>query len=368
VEKEKELLYLLALQRVKGIGTINAKKLITHLGTAEAVFRAKKTHLKSISGIGDFTIQFLDNPHVLAIAEKEVNYVLRNQIRFSTFTDSTYPEKLKACADGPLLLFEDGHIHYDHQPIISIVGTRNMSGYGKEFIEKLLEEVKAFQPIIVSGFAYGVDITAHKAAMHHGLQTIAVLAHGLDEIYPKTHYKYVSKILENGGLYTEHWHDEQPLRENFLQRNRIVAGLSDATIIVESAAKGGSLVTAEIANSYNREVFAVPGRITDPYSQGCNNLIRTNRAQLLNSASDLIYYLNWDQPKKQTKIIQPQLFVNLEGEEKIIYEYLQQNGKNTLDLLSLETKIPIFKLSGTLLNLELKGLVRPLPGKVFESV
>jgi DNA processing protein len=225
VEKEKELLYLLALQRVKGIGTINAKKLITHLGTAEAVFRAKKTHLKSISGIGDFTIQFLDNPHVLAIAEKEVNYVLRNQIRFSTFTDSTYPEKLKACADGPLLLFEDGHIHYDHQPIISIVGTRNMSGYGKEFIEKLLEEVKTFHPIIVSGFAYGVDITAHKAAMHHGLQTIAVLAHGLDEIYPKTHYKYVSKILENGGLYTEHWHDEQPLRENFLQRNRIVAGL-----------------------------------------------------------------------------------------------------------------------------------------------
>ena len=174
--------------------------------------------------------------------------------------------------------------------------------------------------------------------------------------------------MENGGFYTEHWHDEQPLRENFLQRNRIVAGMSDATIIVESAAKGGSLVTAEIANSYNREVFAVPGRITDPFSQGCNNLIRTNRAQLLNSASDLIYYLNWDQPKKQTKIIQPQLFVNLHGEEKIIYEYLQQNGKNTLDVLSLETKIPIFKLSGTLLNLELKGLVRPLPGKVFESI
>ncbi len=368
MNNEKELLYTLALQRVKGIGNINAKKLIAHIGSAEAVFKEKKSKLIHINGIGEFTIQFLNDAKVLKEAEDEVNYVVKNKVTYNLYTDPTYPERLKQCIDGPLVLFQDGNIHFENQPIISIVGTRNMTSYGRDFIDKMVEEIKPFNPIIVSGFAYGVDITAHKAAVHQGLQTIGVLAHGIDQIYPKVHKKYVAGVMENGGFYTEFWHDEQPLRENFLQRNRIVAGMSEATIIVESASKGGALVTAEIANSYNREVFAVPGRVSDVYSQGCNTLIRTNKAQLLNSANDLIYYLNWDQPKKSTKVIQPTLFIDLIGDEKIIYDYLQKNGKHDLDTISIENKIPIYKISSALLNLELKGLVRPLPGKLFECI
>lgn len=367
MENLKELQYLLALQRVKGIGNINAKKLIAHIGSAEMVFAEKKSRLQTINGIGSLTLQNLHDQQVLLDAEKEVNYIEKYNLQYAFYTDTHYPERLKQCVDGPLVLFYDGKINFEKRPIISIVGTRNITTYGKEIIGRLVEDIKDFNPIIVSGFAYGIDITAHKAALHHGLQTIAILAHGIEQIYPKVHRKYVAPILENGGFYTEHWHDEQPLRENFLQRNRIIAGISEATIVVESAIKGGSLVTAEIANSYNREVFAVPGRTTDIYSQGCNNLIRTNRAQLLSSAQDLIYFLNWDQPKLK-KNIQPQLFTNLEGDEKTIYEYLQQKGKNSLDTLNIETKIPIYKLSSLLLELELRGLVRPLPGKIFEVV
>lgn len=366
--KEKELLYLLALQKAKGIGTINAKKLIAHLGSAEAIFTSKKQDLEKINGIGTYTIRDIHNVEILKNAEKEFEYIVSNNIKYTGFLDSDYPEKLKHCIDGPLLLFHDGNIHFEKQPIISIVGTRQMTSYGRSFIEKLINGIKEYNPIIVSGFAYGVDITAHKEAIKNKLQTIAILANGVDQMYPKVHKKYVSQVLENGGFYTEHWHDEEPLREYFLQRNRIIAGISDATIIVESASKGGSLVTAGIANSYDRDVFAVPGRNTDMFSRGCNNLIRTNRAALLNSADDLVYLLNWDQKEKTKKPIQRELFIDLEGDEKIIYEYLLKNGKTLLDAISLACKIPIYKISGVLVNLELQGLVRPLPGKLFEVI
>ncbi len=366
---EKELLYLLALQKVKGIGTINAKRLIAHIGSAEAVFSEKKRILEKINGIGSAIIRHLYNPENLKNAEKEQKYILDNAIKFNSFLDNDYPEKLKHCIDGPLLLFSDGNIHFDKQPIISIVGTRKMTSYGRNFIEKLVAGIKEYNPIIVSGFAYGVDITAHKVAIKNKLQTIAVLANGIDKMYPKVHAKYVHQVLENGGFYTEQWHDEEPLREYFLMRNRIIAGLSEATIIVESADRGGSLVTASIANSYDRDVFAVPGRVTDTFSQGCNNLIRTNRAALLNSAQDLVYLLNWDQKENtKKKLIQRQLFIDLKGNEKIIYDYLQKNGKIQLDIISLKCKIPIYKISAVLVNLELQGLVRPLPGKFFEVI
>jgi DNA processing protein len=365
---EKELPYLLALQKIKGIGTINAKKLIAHTGSASAIFSEKKSTLKKINGIGDFIIQNLHDKEVLSLAQKESEYILGNKLSYTFFTEKNYPEQLKHCIDAPLVLFMDGKINLENHPVVSIVGTRNMTHYGQSFLEKLMEDIAPYNPVIVSGFAYGVDITAHKYAMKNKLQTVAVMAHGLDHVYPKTHKKHVREVVENGGFITEFWHDEPPVRENFLQRNRIIAGLSDATIIVESAAKGGSLVTAEIANSYNRDVFAVPGRTTDVFSQGCNNLIRTNKAQLLNSASDLIYFLNWDQSKQKDKKIQPELFIDLQGEEKKLYEYLKENGKMALDELSLELKIPIYKLSGTLLDMELRGLIRPLPGKQFEII
>ncbi len=366
--KKKELLYLLALQKAKGIGPINAKKLIAHTGSAEAIFSQKKSVLEKINGIGRFTIQDLHNTENLKNAEKELNYILSHNIRYTSFLDDDYPQKLQHCIDGPILLFHDGTIHYEKQPIISIVGTRKMTSYGRNFVEKLIDGIKEYNPIIVSGFAYGIDIEAHKAAIQNKLQTIAVLANGIDKIYPKVHQKYVHQVLENGGFYTEHWHNEEPLREHFLNRNRIVAGISDATIIIESADKGGSLVTAGIANSYDRDVFAVPGRTTDLNSQGCNNLIRTNRAALLNSAKDLVYMLNWDQKENSKKVIQRQLFVDLKGDKKIIYDYLLENGKTLLDSISLACKIPIYKISGILVNLELQGFVRPLPGKLFEVI
>lgn len=365
---EKELLYLLALQRAKGIGNITAKKLIAHTGSAEAIFTEKKKTLTAINGVGLQLVESLYNPTLVLLAEKELHHVQKLNIQYHLFTDTDFPENLKHCIDTPLVLFYDGTIQWQNRKTLSIVGTRNMTPYGRAFLEQLITDIKPYQPIIVSGFAYGVDITAHKIAMAQGLTTVAVLAHGLTHIYPKTHAKYMVPLMQNGAFYTEFWHDEPPLRENFLQRNRIIAGLSEATIVVESAVKGGALVTAEMANSYNREVFAVPGRINDVYSGGCNNLIRTNKAQLLHSAEDLVYYLNWDQSKKQEKKIQPQLFVNLTGDDKMVYDYLQQNGKTDMDTLSITTKIPVYKLSSVLLGLELQGLVRPLPGKQFETI
>lgn len=263
------------------------------------------------------------------------------------------------CFSRELLIFPG-------QRIISIVGTRNITTYGIDFTKKLIEDLAPLNPIIVSGFAYGVDILAHQTAMEHNLQTIGVLAHGLNQIYPKTHKRYISKMEENGGFLTEFWSTSQPDKENFVKRNRIVAGISEATIVIESAEKGGSLITANLANDYNREVFAVPGRSSDKYSQGCNNLIKTQRAQLLTSAADLVYHLNWDIKKKE-KTIQKQLFISLTEEEQKVYDFLLK-GKELLDIISIECDIPIFKLSGILLNMELKGVARPLPGKVFEVV
>jgi DNA processing protein len=225
----------------------------------------------------------------------------------------------------------------------------------------------------VSGFAYGVDIAAHQAAMDNNLQTIGVLAHGLNQIYPKVHKKYLLKMEENGGFMTDFWSTSNPDRENFIKRNRIVAGISEATIVIESADKGGSLITANMANDYNREVFAVPGRTSDKYSQGCNNLIKTQKAHVLTSAADLIYMLNWDlgvgsKSHHGKKAVQKQLFVDLETEEQRIYDFLQKNGKEQMDTLALQCELPIFKLSSLLLSMELKGVVRPLPGKLFEAV
>ena len=357
----------MVLQKTQNIGTITAKKLIVHSGGVIPVFEKSKKELQKITGIGTFALHNLHDKATFKAAEKELRYIQENHIRYTSFLMDNYPKNLNHCVDAPLVLFYDGNIHFEKQPVISIVGTRNMTSYGRDFIEKLMEEIKVYNPIIVSGFAYGVDITAHKAAINQHLQTIGILANGLDNMYPKKHTKYVHKVLENGGFYTEYWHDVIPVREYFLQRNRIIAGLSEATIIVESARKGGALVTANIANSYNRDVFAVPGRVTDTYSKGCNNLIRTNQAALLHEAKDLAYILNWEQ-KKTKKSIQPELFINLTGDAETVYNYLQENGKTSIDNVSLACKIPVYKLSGVLLNLELQGLVRPLPGKTFEII
>jgi len=365
--KEEKLLAILRLQKCKAIGDILAKKLIVNVGDVTQIFKEKATVLSKINGIGAHALKHLFDADNIKLAVQELAYIKENNIAYSYFLDKEYPVNLQHCIDSPILLFKDGNIDFSNKKIISIVGTRNISSYGRDFCNQLITQLTAYNPIIVSGFAYGVDICAHKAAIENKLQTIAVLAHGFEQIYPKVHKKYIHQVNENGGFLTEFWSEEQPLRENFLKRNRIVAGISSATIIIESASKGGSLVTADIANSYDRDVFAVPGRTTDIYSKGCNDLIKNNRAHLVSSASDLIKMLNWDIQEKP-KPIQKQLFVDLNENEQKINDYLHKNGKQVLDLISLECNIPIYQLSSILLQMELKGVLKPLPGKMFELV
>jgi len=363
-----ELFNLLALLKVEGIGDIVAKKLINHCGSAENVFSAKASQLKSIDGIGETSIKKLKDKSAFEKAEKELKFIEKEKIKVLNYQGDDYPERLKHCIDGPVLLFASGDLNIQDRKIISIVGTREITSYGTAFCKKLIEDLAVFDPVIVSGFAYGVDIIAHQAAIGNKLQTIGVLAHGLNQIYPKIHKKYISKMEANGGFLTEFWSSSNPERENFVKRNRIVAGISEATVVIESAEKGGSLITAMFANDYNRDVFAVPGRVSDKYSQGCNDLIKTQRANLMTSSADLIYMLNWEFETRENKPIQKQLFVMLDHEEQKVYDYLQKNGKQLLDIIALNCDFPIFKISSLLLNMELKGVVRPLPGKLFEAI
>lgn len=365
---DQDLIYLLALQNVPKIGDITAKKLIAHCGSAEAVLKEKKAFLMKIDGVGSGILQDLYNKKHLMAAESELRFIRDSAIHALYFMDSDYPDKLKHCIDGPILLFQSGAVRLKKQRLISVVGTRRITSSGVAFCELLIETLAAYNPVIISGFAYGTDITAQKAALKHDLQTVGCLAHGLNQIYPKTHKKYVAEVEKNGGFLTEFWSTSNPERENFLKRNRIIAGLSEATIVIESAEKGGSLVTADIANSYNRDVFAVPGRTTDSQSVGCNNLIKFQKAHLLSHPLDVPYILNWELEIEDKPAIQKQLFVELEGDEKIIYDFLKTLEPQLLDSIALECEMPIFKVAGLLLNMELKGVVRPLPGKLFEII
>jgi DNA processing protein len=367
---QTELFYALSLLQVEGVGDVMAKKLINQCGSAENIFKEKTTTLQKIDGVGTILIKKLKDKSIFDKTIAELKFIEQENIQTLYFQDKLYPERLKHCIDSPLLLFQSGNVDLQKRKIISIVGTRQITSYGTEFCRKLLEDLAPLNPIIVSGFAYGVDIVAHQAAMDIGLQTVGVLAHGLNQIYPKVHKKYVAKMEENGGFLTEFWSTSNPEKENFVKRNRIVAGMSEATIVIESAEKGGSLITAMLANDYNRDVFAVPGRTSDKLSQGCNNLIKTQRANLLSSAADIVYILNWEleNDKKQTKSIQKQLFVSLEPEEQKVYDYLLNKGKQEMDIIALECDFPIFRISSILLNMELKGVVRPLPGKLFEAI
>lgn len=364
---DQDLFNLLALLRVDGVGDIMGKKLLQSFGNASDIFKAKNAQLAAVDGIGSVLLKNLRDKTIFQKAESELEFIKKNKINVSYFQDQKYPEKLKHCFDVPILIFTAGNIDFEKKKMISIVGTRQITSYGTDFCRKLIEDLAPLDPIIVSGFAYGVDIVAHQAAMDYNLQTIGVLAHGLNRIYPSSHKKYMARLEENGGFITEFWSDSNPDKEKFVRRNRIVAGMTEATIVIESADKGGSLITANMANDYNRDVFAVPGRVTDKYSQGCNNLIKTQKANVLTNAADLIYMLNWD-IKENPKNIQKQLFVELEPEEQKIYDFLQKNGKELLDVIAVQCDFPIYKMSAILLNMELKGLIRPLPGKLFESI
>ena len=306
-------------------------------------------------------------PWPLKEAGSELNFITKHNIKCITLKDNLYPNRLLHCDDAPSLLYLKGNENFNLPYLISIVGTRQHTVQVNRIIKELMEGLSHLNIGIISGMALGVDGIAHQTALAYKIPTWGILAHGLDQMYPLEHRKLAIELMQNGGLITESRKESIILPYCFPKRNRIVAGMSDATIVIETAIKGGSMITANLAFDYNREVFAVPGRTTDKYSQGCHNLIKTQKAQLITSAADLIYLLNWEVRKKEEKVIQKQLFVSLSEEEQKIYNFLLK-GKEILDIISIECNIPIFKLSGTLLNMELKGVVKPLPGKIFEAI
>lgn len=360
----KELYYTIALSMVPGIGHIRGQQLIEHCEGAEATFQEnKKLLLKLASKKNAFSID-----EILEMAKKELDYIQENNITALSYTDPGFPKRLKECADHPLILYTQGNMNLDQKVVISIVGSRNATIKGREFCKKLIQELSKHDPLIISGLAYGMDITAHNEALKLGLQTVAVVGSGLKIIYPNQHRAIAKKMMENGGLISDYPSETKLLPAQFAERNRIVAGLSDATIVVESAIKGGSMITARLAMDYDREVYAVPGRPDDELSKGCHHLIKKNKAALIESAADVEYYLGLDQKKQKKKASQTKLFQELSSEEKEISKQLTKNSQQAIDEISLLTGIPIHKTSVILLELEFKGIVRSLPGKMYQLV
>lgn len=361
---DKDLAYLLVLIDLPSIGSIRARGLLRKYGSGQEIYHAlKRRELQLPPPFSMVTLQEL-----LDKAYREIENMQKLQIQYIYIGDPTYPQRLKYCEDAPILLFYKGNISWNAPKSISVVGTRAATPYGLEFCRGLISELQALDVQIVSGLAFGIDIQAHIAAMDQGLETIACLAHGLHTIAPATHTRYSEEILEHGGLISEFPTHSIMDKKNFVRRNRIIAGLSQATVVVESAKRGGSLLTAEMANSYNREVFALPGRIDQSKSMGCNMLIKTNQARLIQSAADLIYILNWDLEEIQPKSTQIPLFVELNSEEEKIHTILSTRNKESLDILAIETGMSPQKTASLLLGLELKGVIRSLPGKQFEWI
>jgi DNA processing protein len=303
---------------------------------------------------------------VLERAKREIDFILKNRIQTFFYLDDNYPSRLKGCSDSPIILYFKGNANLNERRIISVVGTRNATNYGKEICEELIRSFseKSYKILVVSGLAYGIDVHAHKACLKYNIPTVGVFAHGLDVIYPSLHAPVASKMLENGGLISDFISETKIDRANFLRRNRIIAGLADATVVVESAEKGGALVTADIANSYNRDVFAFPGRSTDVYSRGCNKIIKLNEAVLIDNQADIEKTMNWDIKVSTTHAYQTSLFVELTQEEQKLVDLLK-GGDRFVDEITIETQLPMSKVSALLLGLEFKGMIVSLPGKMY---
>lgn len=362
-----EKLYQIALTNVDGVGSVFFRQLISYCGSAESVFKTKTDRLLKIPGVGKTIIEGLKKKALLADAEKILKEAEKQQVQLYFSTDKNYPSRLKSLYDAPSVLFYKGNADLSHFRSVGIVGTRQATDYGKKTTQELVEGLKPYNPLIISGLAYGIDISAHKAALENNLPTIAVLASGLDVIYPSQHEKYIEQILDKGGIVSENPLGMQPMRNLFISRNRIIAGLSDASVIVESASKGGSLVTAEYANNYHRQVFAVPGTLANKASEGCNKLIQQNKANIYTKIEDLIEALNWDSQINSTntpKINDLDLSLFTIEESQVI-SHLRQHGEMQIDELSWQTQISINKIASLLLNLEFQGIVKAMPGKRF---
>ena len=357
------LLYQLAITQIPGIGDVNAKKLISYCGSVEAVFNEKRKNLMKIPGMGPATVNAILGQQVLQDAEREMRFMEKYHIQALYYLDDPYPRRLKHCLDAPILVFYKGNADLNMKYVVGVVGTRKISSYGREQTGKLIQGLAKLDVLVVSGLAYGVDTVAHRTALSAGLPTLGILAHGLDRIYPGVNRKLAIQMQESGGLLTEFWSNTNPDRENFPRRNRIVAGLTDAIVVIESARKGGALITANIATSYNRDVFALPGRVGDTYSEGCHHLIKTNKAALIESAEDLLYFMQWSDEKAGSR--QSKMFRELNPEEEKILEVLREHGECSVDFLVMNTRLSYGKIAEVLLNLEFDGLVINLPGKMY---
>jgi DNA processing protein len=363
---DQNRLALLALHFIPGIGDYLIRQLVSYCGSAEKVFKIPKGKLLKIPGIGLVTAESISQGKPFALAEKEARKAEKEKVALLFFTDKNYPSRLRQVNDAPTMLYAKGNIDLENAKTVAIVGTRQCTAYGKECVENLVHDLVAHQALIVSGLAYGIDIHAHKQAVKHHLPTVGVMGSGMDVIYPSAHREVAAKMMEQGGLLTEHPFGTQPDAHNFPARNRIVAALSDAIVIVEAAEKGGALITADIGNSYNKDVFAFPGNVKQSHSAGCNNLIKSNRAHLITSIRDLQYIMNWDigvKPKKQDEV----MLDGFEPDEQIIIKTLLENNKQLMiDEISWKTNLPISRTASLLLSLEFKGLLTSLPGKVYK--
>ncbi|WP_018613246.1 DNA-processing protein DprA [Segetibacter koreensis] len=360
-----DLLYQVALTLVPNIGPVQAKILTEQFGNAENIFKASKKELGNIEGIGEVrakSIKLFDN---FLSAEKEIEFVEKHRIQPLFLTNENYPKRLLNCYDSPTLLYYRGNADVNVSKVINIIGTRNNTDYGRQVTEQLINELQNLQVLIVSGLAYGIDAIAHKAAVQNNLPTIGVLAHGLDTIYPSAHATLAKQMLYNGGLLTEFRKETLPDRHNFPRRNRIVAGMADATIVIETAVKGGSMITAELANGYNRDVFAFPGKVTDSKSAGCNHLIKNNKAILLTDATHLVEILGWTTKKSKPKK-QKELFISLSNDEQALVDVLKQKEAVHIDEIFLKSGLTSSTVAAAMLNLEFQNVVASLPGKMYK--
>ncbi len=371
----QETLYTIALSLTPGMGLIARKTLLETFGSATAVFENRQQIQETIPSAHPRMAEAVANmDRFLKRAEEEMAFAEKKNVRTVGLLDDGYPKRLALCTDAPIILYYRGTSSLNEKHIVSMVGTRNVTDYGKDFCARFVMELHDLRPdvLLVSGLAYGVDTQCHRAALKNGIDTIGVLAHGQEQIYPAVHRGVASEMANHGGLLTEFVSRTKIDKMNFIRRNRIVAGMSDATIVVESAETGGALTTAELANGYNREVFAVPGRVYDTYSKGCNRLIVNNKACLLEDASQFVSTMGWQTDTKRKKAlkdgVQQEMFVTLTEEERRVVDYIPQGENANINFLAAKTGFHISKLSSLMFSLEMKGVVRPVVGGSFRLV
>lgn len=350
---DEEIYYTIALTRMTGFNQAMALQLYQSLGGGKAVYEQRQD-------LGNWD-------EALRRAAAEMEFIEKNGIKAMTLQDADYPQRLKECPDAPIILFYKGEADLNKSRVINIVGTRQCTTYGQDMVRRLIDDLRTMCPdvLIVSGLAYGIDICAHRQALADGFETVGVLAHGLDQIYPHHHRATAAEMVKKGGLLTEYMSQTQALPNNFRQRNRIVAGMSDATILVESAYKGGGLITCRIAQEYGRDVFAFPGAVGMPFSEGCNRMIRSNTAALITSAQDLVESMGWETIAQKPEAVERQLFPDLTEEEQKVVDLLQQTNDLQLNLISVKANIPIGQLTALLFSLEMKGVVKPMAGGTY---